>query len=102
MDQDDRDFIELLFTKQGEQFQQAVHAISESFDLKIGLLAEGHQSLAHKLDRVEARVEQLDAKIDGVELRLTGKLNKLSADLAAHRSDTEAHGNIYSVKERGD
>lgn len=102
MDQDDRDFIEKLFSKQGEQFQQAVHAISESFDLKIGLLAEGHQSLAEKLDRVEARVEQLDNKIDNVELRLTGKLNNLSADLAAHRADTEAHGNIYSVKERGD
>lgn len=102
MNQDDRKFIEKLFIAQGEQFQQAVHAISESFDLKVGVIADGHKSLADKIDRVEARVEQLDAKIDGVELRLTGKINKLSADLAAHRADTEAHGNIYSVKERCD
>ena len=75
-----------------EKLAQHVTAISESFDHKIGLIAEGHitlhqaiQDLARKTDE---RFDLVDFKIDAV-----------ATDLKAHRNDTEAHGGIYRVKE---
>ena len=99
MDEKDRDFIETLFVKQAEQFQRHVSSVSESFDLKIGMLADGHQSLTEKLERIEASIGQVDMKIDKVELSLTQNLNKIAGDVAAHRADTEEHHGIYRVKE---
>jgi|GEM_PF-2297696 len=85
MDHDDKQFIEALFTKQTEQFQRYVSAIAGNFDHKLGLIAEGHQMISDKLDRVESRLEK--------------KLDALAVDLAVHRADTEAHHGIYRVKE---
>jgi vacuolar-type H+-ATPase subunit I/STV1 len=99
MDEKDRQFIETLFIKQTEEFKHHVSAVAENFDLKIGLIGEGHQMLSDKLERIEARIDHVDSKIDKVELVLTGRLNKIAADVAAHRADTEAHHGVYRVKE---
>ncbi|HEY5512081.1 MAG TPA: hypothetical protein VIK40_00420 [Geomonas sp.] len=99
MDEKDRNFIESLFVKQGEQFQRYVSSVSESFDLKIGILADGHQLLTEKLERIEASIGQVNMKIDKVELSLIQNLNRIAVDVAAHRVDTEAHHGIYRVKE---
>ena len=94
MDENDRRFIEMLFTKQTEQFQQYLGVITENFDHKLGLIAEGHQMLAEKLDRIEAR-------IGAAESNFSKKIDGMAADLAAHWADTEAHHGMYRVKEGG-
>jgi len=82
-----------------EESKRYVTAVSESFDLKIGMLAEGHQLLTEKLERIETQMDHMNLRIDRVELGLTQKLNQIAADVAAHRADTEAHSGVYSVRE---
>ncbi|MBD1401256.1 hypothetical protein ICT70_11270 [Pelobacter sp. M08fum] len=95
--------------------------MSENFDLKIGLIADGQvilrremheirdelkQDITHldfKIDTVNnhlsGRIDQLDSKIDSVEDSLSQKIDAIAIDIKAHRADTEAHGGIYRVKE---
>ncbi len=117
--------LEQLFKTQAaeldEKFARHVTAISESFDHKIGLIADGHitlhqaiQDLARKTDErfdlvdfkidavaadLKATDQRINNKIDSVEERLSKKIDAVATDLKAHRADTEAHGNIYRVKE---
>lgn len=69
MDDKDRQFIEALFLKQGEQFKQHVTAVAESFDHKISLLAEGHHVLLNKMEGLEERFDRLEEKFDRLDLR---------------------------------
>jgi hypothetical protein len=85
MDDKDKCFIEGLFIKQTEQFQQYIGVFAENFDHKLAIDAEGHQMLSDKLERVES----------GLGL----KIDKIAAEVAAHRADTEAHHGVYRVKE---
>lgn len=85
MDENDKRFIEQLFIRQTEQFQQYIGVITESFEHKMAVVAEGHLMLSEKLERVES---SLGVKID-----------RLEAEVIAHRADTEIHQNMYSVKE---
>ena len=85
MDENDKCFMEELFVKQTEQFQQYIGVISENFDHKLAIVAEGHQMLSEKLERVES---SLGLKID-----------KIAGEVIAHRADTEAHHGVYRVKE---
>jgi hypothetical protein len=85
MDEKDKRFIEELFVKQTEQFQQYIGIMAENFDHKLAIVAEGHQMISEKLERVESN---LGLKID-----------KISAEVTAHRADTEAHHGVYLVKE---
>jgi hypothetical protein len=97
MDEQDKRFIEGLLVKQTEQFQKYIGIIAENFDHKLVLVAEGHQMLSEKLDRVESG---LNLKIGTVEKNLSTRIDAVSADLKAHRADTEAHhGGVYLVKE---
>ena len=45
MDENDKRFVEALFEKQAEQFQKFIGIISEGFDHKLGIIAEGHQKI---------------------------------------------------------
>lgn len=114
MNENDKRFIEELFIRQTEQFQQHVVAVMESFDSKLAVVAEGHQMLSETLARVESRLtESFDHKLavvaeghrvlsetlERVESRLGEKIDKIAAEVAAHRADTEAHHGIYRVKE---
>jgi hypothetical protein len=92
MDENDKRFIESLFERQTEQFQRYIGIVSEGFDHKLGIFAEGHQFLAEKLDRIETR-------IDLVESNLVRKIDTIAADISVHRADTEAHHGLYLVKE---
>lgn len=105
-----------------------LEVILESIDSKFNLVLEGHDALRQeireeavkneerfklvdfkfevlnkKIDAVAADLkatdERLNSKIDSVEKRLTKKIDGVATDLKAHRADTEAHGNIYRVKE---
>ncbi|MEA3544907.1 MAG: hypothetical protein U9R69_06760 [Thermodesulfobacteriota bacterium] len=117
MTHDDRQFLQQLFEAQTQQFQRHLGAVSESFDLKIGLIAEGHESLrseiqelarqtSDRFDLVDFKIDTLNQKIDGVaadlkktDARLNQKIDGVAADLKAHRADTEAHHGVYRVKE---
>lgn len=84
--------------------------ILEDIRGKFDLVLEGHdairkeiketrQELCEKIGLVNFKVEALNQKIGDVESRLTEKIVAIAADLADHRSDTEAHSTIYKVKE---
>ncbi|MBW6511777.1 MAG: hypothetical protein K0A93_06620 [Desulfuromonadaceae bacterium] len=89
--------MEDLFVKQTEQFQQYIGIMAENIDHKLALVAEGHQMLSEKLDRVES---SLVLKINTVEKNLSARLDDVAVDLKSHRTDTEAHhGGVYLVKE---
>ena len=117
MEESDRQFIAELFRRQEERLEERFATLEERFatqeerfrkhedkiqhsldlfvnhiDVKIGLLGEGQQMLAERLDRVEHELKQEIGKVD---LRVT----RLAADLSAHRADTEAHHGVYRVKE---
>lgn len=85
MDEKDQQFIEGLFIRQTEQFQQYLGIIAENFEHKLAIVSEGHQMLSEKLDRVESS--------------LALKIDKIADEVTAHRADTEAHYGIYRVKE---
>ncbi|WP_321372028.1 hypothetical protein [uncultured Desulfuromusa sp.] len=110
MTQDDRQFMQQLFETQAQQFQRHMSAISENFDHKIGLIAEGHESLNQKIDGLTRKtnkrfdlmgfkIDTLNHKIDSVDEKLSHKIDGVAADLKAHRADTEAHHGVYRVKE---
>ena len=52
MDEKDRQFIEVLFIKQAQQFKEHVSAVEENFDLKLGIISDGHQMLPEKLEHI--------------------------------------------------
>ena len=64
-------------------FRLQAGILSADFQHKLQLVAEGHQMLAEKMDRMN---EDLGGKIDAV-----------ATDLAAHRADTEGHKRGYMV-----
>jgi predicted nuclease with TOPRIM domain len=68
-----------------EDFRLHVGILSEDFQHKLQLVAEGHQMLSEKMDRTS---DEINNKIDAV-----------AVDLAAHRADTEGHKRGYMVKE---
>ena len=59
--------------------------MSENFDHKLALVAEGHQILSEKLEQVESS--------------LVLKIDRVTTEITAHRADTEAHHGVYLVKE---
>ncbi|MEA3363213.1 MAG: hypothetical protein U9Q61_08110 [Thermodesulfobacteriota bacterium] len=117
MTHDDKQFIQQLFETQTQQFQRHLSVVSENFDHKIALIAEGHESLNQKIDDlamktekrfdlVDFKIDTLNQKIDGVAAdlkvtddRLSNKIDAVAAELKDHRADTEAHHGVYRVKE---
>lgn len=67
------------------EFSHQIKLQTEDFQQGLSVVAEGHQMLSDKLDRVESGLD--------------GKLESISVKLSSHRVDTEAHGGIYLVKE---
>jgi predicted RNase H-like nuclease (RuvC/YqgF family) len=68
-----------------EDFRLQVGILSEDFQHKLQLVAEGHHMLSEKMDRTS---DEINNKIDAV-----------AVDLAAHRADTEGHKRGYPVQE---
>jgi outer membrane murein-binding lipoprotein Lpp len=89
-----------------DDFHHQVGIFTEDFQHKLQLVAEGHQMLAEKMDRMQKDVERVDGKVDAGTAGLAGsirqldaKLDAVSSDLAAHRADTEGHKRGYAVSE---
>ena len=95
--------------KMEEMLKRHLGVLSEDFQHKLGIVAEGQEMLAERMDRFEQRMDSLenlvmhvDIKVDAVEARLTKridgvenslgkKIDAVAADLSAHRADTESH-----------
>lgn len=92
MDENDRKFLESVLVKQSEQAEHRMNVLLDHFDHKIDLVVEGQQMLTERLDRMELAITNEIRKVDQ-------RVNVLVADLAVHRTDTEAHHGIYRVKE---
>ncbi len=75
-----------------EDFKHHVGILTEDFNHKLQIVAEGHQMLAEKIDRVKTDIEH---KIDVVEK----KVDLAAADITLHRTDTEGHKKGYLVRE---
>ena len=77
--------------------------IMEDINSKFNVVIESYNALDRKIDSVHDELKQdislLDFKIETVNNHLSEKIDAVAADLKAHRADTEAHGNIYRVKE---
>jgi hypothetical protein len=85
---DEKRLIAFLTNFKDEIIQSVDHwmgIVQDDFQHKLGLVVEGHQMLAEKLERVES----------GLGL----KIDKITAEVITHRADTEAY-DIYRVKER--
>ncbi|HBG06062.1 MAG: hypothetical protein A2075_04260 [Geobacteraceae bacterium GWC2_58_44] len=82
----------------------------EDISSKFDLVLEGHDALRSEIreareesnskhDHTAFMIETLNRKIDDVDAKLSKKIDAVAVDLAAHRTDTEAHHGIYRVKE---
>jgi len=91
--------IEQILAKQNEEFKTFVGVLMENTDHKIALVAESHQVLHEEIKalgrKTDERFDLVDFKID----TLNDKIDGVATDLKAHRKDTEAHHNVYCVKE---
>ena len=107
MDENDFARIEKLFNKQSEDFHRWLGVQGDEFQHKLDLVIDGHKMLSENLERVETSLsDKIDAvdnklskRIDAVDNKLSRKIDDVASDLAAHRTDTEAHHGIYRVKE---
>jgi len=102
--------IEQLLVKQNEEFKTFVGVLMENTDHKIALVAESHQALhdeikatrtelKQEIELSNVKIDALNDKIGAVDEKLTKKIDAVSVDLKQHRKDTEAHHNVYCVKE---
>jgi hypothetical protein len=89
-----------------EDFKRHVGILSEDFQHKLQLVAEGQQMLAEKMGRMQKDIEEVDRKLDAGTAGLAGsmrqldkKLDAVTVELAAHRTDTEGHKRGYIVSE---
>ena len=71
-----------------EDFRLQAGILSEDFQHKLQLVAEGHQMLSEKMDRAQGEIGEIKDTVTAV-----------AADLAAHRADTEGHKRGYMAKE---
>jgi len=95
-----------------EGMRSDVKQVAEGHQLlneKIDRLQEGQEELTKRVDRVELitlRLEQrqgnLEEKIEKVREELGAKIDAVATDLAAHRADTEVHRTAYRVREGSD
>jgi hypothetical protein len=99
MDEEDLKKIETLF-------RHHIGILSEDFQHKLDIVAEGHEMLVERLEntRVELKeeIQKVGQRLTMAEANLSQKIEGISADLAVHRGDTEIHRTHYEISERKD
>ncbi len=87
-------------------FRHHVGILSEDFQHKLDIVAEGHQMLVEKIEtaRVELKeeIQKVAQRITMAEANLSRKVEAISVDLATHRNDAEIHRTSYGISERKD
>ena len=68
-----------------KEFRHQISLQTDDFNKGLAFIAEGHQ--------------MLDEKVDRIELRLDAKIDSQTRELDAHRSDPEAHRGIFRTAE---
>ena len=89
MTSSDKTYLEELLKNQmielDKRFERHVTTISESFDLKIGLIADGQVILRREMHEIRDELKQdialLDFKIDTVNNHLSKKIDGVATDL---------------------
>jgi len=112
-----KDYLEIILEDMNSKFDLVLEghaALDKKIDVKFDELSEKIElnsfkidTLNKKMDAVDERLskkidavdEKLSKKIDAVDEKLSQKIDAVAADLKAHRADTEAHGDMYCVKE---
>ncbi len=74
---------------------RVVGVFAEDVQHKFEILAEGQQMIIERIDRLEHRVEAVEAVVN----QQSGQIKGLAVDLSAHRRDTEAHQKGWRVSE---
>ena len=69
----------------------------DAVETRLGSVETRLGSVENRLDAVETRLGSVETSLGSLETKVDG----VAADLASHRRDTEAHGGVYRVKERG-
>src|SRR6266567_386280 len=62
-----------------EIFKHHIGVMSEDFQHKLDIVAEGHQMLGDKIDRMEERLGGVEGRLERVELRLDRVESKVDA-----------------------
>lgn len=82
------------------EFQRYVGVLADSLDVKISLVAESHQVLHDEIKETRSELKK-DINLCGFKIdTVNDKVDAVAADVKQHRNDTEAHQNMYCVKER--
>ena len=76
-------------------FKHHIGILSEDFQEKLDIVAEGHKMLTEKIDRMGLSLDKVEEGLERVET----KVDAVASNLAAHRADTESHRRIYRAKE---
>jgi len=98
MTESDKTYIEQLFkvhtTELTNEFIRHVEIISENFDLKIGLIADGHATIRQEMrdirDELKQDISLLDFKIDTVNANLSKRIDAVAADLKVTDAKVDA------------
>ena len=101
-----KDYLEIILEDMNSKFDLVLEghaALDKKIDVKFDELSEKIELNSFKIDtlnkKMDAVDERLSKKIDAVDEKLSQKIDAVAADLKAHRADTEAHGDMYCVKE---
>src|SRR6266542_25999 len=87
--------LEDSFLRYDAKLEQFKHEIIAEFNHQITLQTEGFQ---HGLTVVAESHQMLSEKLERVEAGLDKKLDAIVIDLSAHWADTESHHGVYRVK----
>jgi len=71
----------------------------ENTDHKIALVAECHQVFHEEIKALSRKTDERFDLVDFKIYTLNDKIDAVATDLKAPRNDTEAHNDIYRVKE---
>jgi molybdopterin-guanine dinucleotide biosynthesis protein len=106
-----------IFARRETMEREHLEVLLESMDKKFDIVIEGYSTLNGKIDNlarrtderfdlVDLKFEAMSKRIDDVEQSLSvridsveAKLKEVGTDLKEHRADTEAHQDIYRVRE---
>lgn len=80
------------FSDKLKQTEGSLHATILVLETKVDLVIENQQAMLERMDRMEIEQKELNRSLDR-------RISNVAANLAAHKSDPQAHERGYSIKE---
>ena len=85
-------------------FRHHIGILTEEFQHKLDIVAEGHEILADKIEtaqnQLKGEIQRIDQRLTMAEANLSRKIDAIYVDLAAHRDDTEKYRALYGISEK--